>query len=368
MRFHFDEEQRQLKESARRFLSKHSDSLALRRFLDTQERIDGRLWRRITEELGWTALTVNPQFDGVGLGHVALAALMEEMGRRLVCVPYFSAVSLGIAAVSTLGSPEQKHRVLPGCASGKEMATLAWQAPDGQPDELGVTAQKTGDGYELSGQIRYILDGDLADHIVVLARLGAVTTGFLLGRDTPGLDMCSTQALDPTRQLASLDLQSVKVSWDARMPGDQDSINRVFDGARVAISAEMVGGAEQCLDMAVEYAKQRQQFGRAIGSFQAIKHMCADMLLAVESARSAVYFAAWVADNEPTELPEAAAIAKAYASDAYCQCAAANIQIHGGIGFTWEHDAHLYFKRAQASSMFLGDGAWHRERIADWVL
>lgn len=368
MRFDFDEEQVQLRQAARGFLEQHSGSPQVRAAMETSLGYDPAIWARTTRELGWTGLTIAPEYDGFGWGCVGLVGLMEEMGRVLFCTPYFSTVCLGANAISRAGSPAQRARWLPRVASGECTATLAWQAPGGAPEDLGVRAERRGEEFVLSGSARYVVDGHSADVLVVVAQFEGRPGLFLVPGEHPGVTREALPTLDLTRKLAQVDFDQARLSADRRLEGDARAIAQVFDVARVALAAELVGGAERCLEMAVEYAGQRHQFGRPIGSFQAVKHMCADMLVAVESARSATYYAAWTADHEPEALPEAAAIAKAYASEAYFRCAADNIQVHGGIGFTWEHDAHLYFKRAQAGGVFLGDADWHRARIADWIL
>lgn len=351
MRFAFDEGQLALKESARRFLAEQAGLPAARQAME--EGADEALWQRLSQELGWPALILPEEHGGFGMGYVELVALVEEMGAVLLCSPFFSTVCLAANAVMLCGSEEQQARWLPAIAEG---ATAALGLSEG------VSARPTEGGWHLSGVSAQVVDGGSAQHLFVVAtepdgsrRVFAVSEAARAPR----------RALDATRPMADLTLDVV-VSPTDRLP--KDALEAVLDRARIALAAEQVGGADACLSMAVEYAGVRRQFGRPIGSFQAIKHMCADMLLKVESARSACYHAGWVVDNAPDEIPLAAATAASYCGDAFFSCAGENIQIHGGIGFTWEHDAHLYFKRARTSRSLLGAPAAARERIAAALL
>ena len=341
----------------------------------TDRGYDPELWRAMADEMGWTALTIDEAYGGFGLGMVDLVALVEPMGRALVCSPFFSSICLGAAAIQCAGTEANKAELLPSLASGARTATLAMVEPNQRwrASDVAATLTPDGDGFRLDGTKRYVVDGHTADLIVVVARAPGTVGDD--GLSLVAVEGCRVQcelqnSLDATRKLATVKLEAVEVDRAAVLgtPGEAAApLRRTLDLAAIALAAEQVGGADQCLDMAVEYAKIRQQFGKPIGSFQAIKHKCADMLLLVESARSAAYYAAWAADHAPDELPSAASMAKAYCSDAYFHCAGENIQIHGGIGFTWEHDAHLYFKRARASATFLGDAADHRERLAQRI-
>jgi alkylation response protein AidB-like acyl-CoA dehydrogenase len=276
---------------------------------------------------------------------------MEEMGRVLLCAPFFSSVCLAGNALLSAGSEEQKREFLPAIAEGRTLATVAWTGPSGAPGAAGIaaTVRRQGDEFVLRGAWRFVLDGLGADLLVVAARR-AGSAGeegvslFALPSDTPGVDRCALPTMDPTRRLAEVTLRDVRVPASALM-GEEGEGWRPLG---------------QALDGAV-------QFGRPIGSFQAIKHKCADMMVAVESARSASYYAACVAADDAENLPVAASLAKAACSDAYFRCAAESIQIHGGVGFSWEYDVHLYFKRARSTEIFLGDPAYHRERVARHV-
>jgi alkylation response protein AidB-like acyl-CoA dehydrogenase len=375
--FAFTPEQEELRRTARRFLDQYSTSKRVRAAMATAEGFDPEVWQRIATDLGWPALIIPEQYGGAGLGFVELVALQEELGRALLCAPFFSSVCLATNAILIGGNEEQKDRALPDLASGKALATLAWIGPNGRPGAHAVeaTARRDGGDYLLSGLYPSVLDGHTAGSLVVAARTPASDGEnginlFLVSADTSGIERRPLATMDQTRKCAELRLNDVRVSSSALL-GEEGAgfrpLRRTLELACVALAAEQVGGAQRCLDTAVEYAKTRVQFGRPIGSFQAIKHKCADMLVEVESARSASYWAGWVAAHDPAELPIAAPLAKAYCSEAYFHCAAENIQIHGGIGFTWEHDAHLHFKRARAGEALLGNPSYHRELIAQRI-
>jgi alkylation response protein AidB-like acyl-CoA dehydrogenase len=326
------------------------------------------------EELGFTSLAIPEVYGGAGLGFVEIAAVSEEMGRALLCSPFFATVCLAASAVLAGGTEEQKRELLPGIAAGQTTAALALTPPSGRWDApgSGVTYVARGAGYELSGASSFVIDGHTAELVLVVARPASAPMDgepfiFVVPASTPGLERRVLTTMDMTRKQAELTLRQVQLPSSARL-GDvgngAQTLARTQDLGKVALAAEQVGGAQRCLDMSVDYAKTRVQFGRPIGSFQAIKHKLADMFVQVESARSASYYAAWAAAHSEDELPTAAATAKAYCSDAYFAVAAECIQIHGGVGFTWEHDAHLFFKRAKSSETLFGAAAFHRDIVA----
>jgi alkylation response protein AidB-like acyl-CoA dehydrogenase len=374
MNFAFTEEQEQLRETARSFLAAHSSSEAVRRAMQSEAGFDAETWKRIGSELGWTAILVPEAYGGLGLGWVEAAALLEVTGESLLCAPLFSTLALGTNALLAAGSEEQKREWLPPIADGRASLTLAFAEGPRDPagETIAATFRRDGEGFVLSGCKRSVLDGATADAIVVAARAegasGREGVELLLVRgDAPGLVRRSLPTLDATRRVADLELRDVRVSEDARLaaggPG-ATALAKILDRAAIALAAEQVGGAQRCLDLAVAYAKGRIQFGRPIGTFQAIQHQCADLLVQLESGRSAATYAACVAAENAPELPRAASLAKAWCSDAYFRCAADCLQIHGGVGFTWEYDVHLHLKRAKAGQAFLGSPSWHRERIA----
>jgi alkylation response protein AidB-like acyl-CoA dehydrogenase len=367
--FAFSEEQEELRRSVRRFLDDKSPISEVRRLMETTEGYDPAVWAQMGSQLGLQGLAVPEEHGGSGFTYVELIVVLEEMGRSLLCAPYFSTVALAANAILSSGDDGAKKELLPGVASGDTIATLAFTEDNGRWDEGGITtaASRAGDGWTLDGHKMFVLDGHVANLIVVAARTSAGLSLFAVEENAPGLTRTPLATMDQTRKQARLELSGTPGRLIGADGGASAALSRTLDLAAVALAAEQVGGAQRCLDMSVEYAKERVQFGRPIGSFQAIKHKCADMLLEVESAKSAAYYAGWAAAEASDELPVVASLAKAYCSDAYFHAAAENIQIHGGIGFTWEHDAHLYFKRAKSSELLLGDPTYHRELLAQRI-
>ncbi|MFA9411420.1 MAG: acyl-CoA dehydrogenase family protein [Deltaproteobacteria bacterium] len=374
MEFAFSQDQDELRRAARRFLEVASSEERVRAAMETEQGYDSATWQQLSEELAWTALTIPEEYGGLGMSYLDLHPLMEEMGRALLCSPFFSTICLGANALLLGGNGVQKERHLPGIAAGETTATLAYAEKNGQLDAAGIEAtySRSAAGYILRGTKSYVLDGHTADLLIVAARTenseGAEGVSlFLVPGDADGVKRAWLPTMDQTRRLASVELNDVVVPPDA-LVGEEGRgwalCERTLDLARIALAAEQVGAAEMCLDMSVEYAKVRKQFGRPIGSFQAIKHKCADMLMMIESARSAAFYASALAGQGERDLEEAASSAKAFCSDAFFHCAAENIQIHGGIGFTWEHAAHMYFKRAKAAEVLFGAPSFHRERVA----
>jgi alkylation response protein AidB-like acyl-CoA dehydrogenase len=375
MDFGFNEEQDLLRSTARKFFENECPSEMVRKLMDTPEGMTPTLWGKLGEQ-GWLGLIFPEPYDGMGLGLVDLVVLMEEMGRAVIPGPYFSAVLLGGLAILEAGSDAQKKEWLPAIASSQKRVTLAWMEPSAMLGAAGVTlpAVKKGATFTLSGTKLFVPDAHTADAIVVAAR----TTGksedgvslFLVPRGARGLEVNLLPTMDQTRKLCEVTLKDVAVGGDALLGAvgaGWTPLGRVLDRATVALCAEMCGGAQKVLDMTVEYAKIRQAFGRPIGSYQGVKHRAADMLVDVENSKSITYYAAWALDEGVAEGPLAASMAKAYVSDAYRRVSAAGIQLHGGIGFTWEHDLHLYFKRAKGSEFTFGDATYHRERVAQLV-
>jgi alkylation response protein AidB-like acyl-CoA dehydrogenase len=376
MNFGFNDEQELLRSTARKFFENECGSDTVRRLMETPEGISPDLWTKLAEQ-GWLGLVYPEAYDGMGLGLVDLVVLMEEMGRAVVPGPYFSAVLLGGLAIAEAGSEAQKKEWLPKIAAGDRRVALAWMEPSAQLGPAGVTltAVEKGGKYTLSGTKLFVHDAHTADALVVAARTrpGAGADGvslFLLPKGTKGLEVTLLPTMDQTRKLCEVALSDVTVGSDALLGAAGTGwapLARVLDRATVALCAEMCGGAQKVLDMTVEYAKIRQAFGRPIGSYQGVKHRAADMLVDVENSKSITYYAAWALDENAAEAPLAVSMAKAYVSDAYRRVAAAGIQLHGGIGFTWEHDLHLYFKRAKGSEFTFGDATHHRERVAQLV-
>ncbi|MFI5046377.1 MAG: acyl-CoA dehydrogenase family protein [Acidimicrobiia bacterium] len=370
----FSDEQDQLRDAVRRFLAAKSPSSEVRRLMDTDDGYDPAVWSQMAHELGLQSIHIPEEHGGQGFSFVELAIVLEEMGRVLLCAPYFSTVVLAAGAIMNAGTPEEQTTLLPGIASGETIATLAVTEPGGRWDATGIEtiARRAGDAYALDGTKMFVLDGSVADQIVVVARLEGTTGAdgisfFTVDGNAAGLTRTALSTMDQTRKQATLELSGV-LAAPLGTPGDGwPALTKTLDQAAAALANESVGGAQAVLEMSVEYAKERMQFGRPIGSFQAIKHKCADMLVEVESGKSAAYHAAWAAAEDADELPVAASLAKAYCSDAYFHAAAETIQIHGGIGFTWEHDAHLYFKRAKSSELLFGDATYHRGLLAERI-
>jgi alkylation response protein AidB-like acyl-CoA dehydrogenase len=367
--FAFSEEQEELRRTVRAFLDQKSPEAEVRRLMDTEQGYDEAVWRQMGEQMGLQGLIVPEEFGGSGYSYVELIVVLEEMGRSLLCAPYFSTVALAANALIHSGDDQAKKELLPGIASGETIATLAFTEPSGKWDEAGITtpATKSGDSWTINGTKMFVLDGHTADLIIVAARTGAGVSLFAVEGGASGLTRTPLSTMDQTRKQAKLEFSNTPARLIGTDGAGWNVLSTVLDLAAVALAAEQVGGAQRCLDMAVEYAKVRVQFGRPIGSFQAIKHKCADMLLEVESAKSAAYYAGWCAAEMNEELPSVASLAKAYCSEAYFHAAAENIQIHGGIGFTWEHPAHLYFKRAKSSELLFGDPTYHRELLAQRI-
>ena len=377
MNFGFNDEQELLRSTARKFFDNECTSETVRKLMDGPEGMTPDLWRKLAEQ-GWLGLIVPEEFGGMGLGIVDLVVLMEEMGRAVVPGPFFSTVLLGGLAILEAGSEAQKKAWLPRLASGEARAALAWMEPSADLGARGITLAATAKsgGYTLDGTKLFVQDAHTADLIVVAARTAGGKTPeegvtlFLVPKSASGLTVTLLPTMDQTRKLCEVTLTDVSAGAETVM-GQAGAgwapLARVLDRATVALCAEMCGGAQKVLDMTVEYAKIRQAFGRPIGSYQGVKHRAADMLVDVENSKSITYYAAWAMDEGVPEGPLAVSMAKAYVSDAYRRVAGAGIQLHGGIGFTWEHDLHLYFKRAKGSEFTFGDATYHRERVAQLV-
>jgi alkylation response protein AidB-like acyl-CoA dehydrogenase len=367
--FAFSEDQEELRRVVRQFLESKSPESAVREQMETEQGYDPAVWSQMADQLGLQGLVIPEEFGGSGYSFIELIVVLEEMGRALLAAPYFSSVVLAANTVIHSGDDAAKKELLPGIASGETIATLAFTEENGRWDEQGITATATkdGDGWSINGTKMFVLDGHTASLILVAARTDAGVSLFSVSGDASGLTRTPLSTMDQTRKQARLEFSNTPATLVGADGAGWSTLERVLDLAAVALAAEQVGGAQKCLEMAVQYAKDRVQFGRPIGSFQAIKHKCADMLLEVESAKSAAYYAGWCAAELNDELPSVASLAKAYCSEAYFHATAENIQIHGGIGFTWEHPAHLYFKRAKSSELLFGDPTYHRELLAQRI-
>ncbi|MGV3759672.1 MAG: acyl-CoA dehydrogenase family protein, partial [Actinomycetota bacterium] len=318
MNFAFSEEQEELRRITRQFLESKSPESEVRRLMDTEEGYDEKVWGQMANELGLQSLIIPEEFGGQGFTFVELTVVLEEMGRALLCAPYFSSCVLAANALIHSGDDAAKQAHLPGIASGETIATLAFTEPNGKWDENGIeaTATKDGDAYKLSGTKMFVLDGAQANLLIVAAKTDAGTSLFAVDPAGSGVTRTNLATMDQTRKQAKIELDGAAGTLIGTDGGGWATLERVLDLAAVALAAEQVGGAQKVLEEAVQYAKDRVQFGRPIGSFQAIKHKCADMLLEVESAKSAAYYAAWCASELNDELPSVASLAKAYCSEA----------------------------------------------------
>ena len=386
MEFAFTEEHLMIRDSAGRFLAQASDSHAVRAAMMRPDGHDPDVWQRIGQELFWPALMVPERFGGMGLGFVELAILMEQSGRFLLGSPLFATACMATPALLMGHNEALQTQWLEAIASGNTRATLAFASVAGlEADSVQAVAEPQGDGWTVSGHYAQVIDGACADVLIIAARApgshGAQGIRlFALPGTAPGVIATPLPTMDQTRRLARIDLHQVQVSAAQQLCGPDQGWAVLRDTlliAAIGLAAEQTGGAQQALDLTLAYIAERRQFKRTIASFQAIKHRCADMMLHVECARSAAYYAACVAQerlapdgdaNVAKELELAAATAKIHASEVFFLCAAESIQLHGGVGFTWEYDPHLYFKRARASEQLLGNPALHRERIAGHLL
>jgi alkylation response protein AidB-like acyl-CoA dehydrogenase len=368
--FAFTEDQDALRATVRRFCEERSPSAEVRRQMDTPEGFDADVYKQLAAELGLTGIHIAENEGGAGFTFVELTIVLEEMGRSLLCAPYFSSICLAANAIANAGTPEQRAALLPAIASGDLRAALAVTEPSGDWTLDGITLEANGG--KLTGTKTYVVDGHTADLLVVAAREGAKQGAkegggisfFTVPAESKGLTRTPLDTLDMTRKQAEIVFDNVDAAPMGESGQGAEALTKTLAQAAVCLAAESVGGSEKTMDMAVQYAKDRYQFGRPIGSFQAIKHKCADMLLRLESAKSAAYYAAWAATEDNEELAVAASLAKAYCTESYFTNSRENIQIHGGIGFTYEHDAHLYYRRAKSSELLFGDPTYHRELIA----
>lgn len=369
MNFSFTTEQEELRRYTRQWLDENCPMDAVRQLMATERGYDPRHWAALAE-MGWLGMAIPAEWGGAGFTFLELFVVLEEQGRSLFCAPFLSTVVMAAGVIEEAGDDRQKQELLSSIAGGDLIASVAFAEPNGRWEAEGITTDarpRPGGGWLLNGTKSFVLDGHVADLLVVAARTDLGVSLFLVPAGTDGVVTRRLETMDQTRKQAEITLDDVALGADALLGTEGAGwpvLERMMEKAVVALSAEQVGGAQACLEMAVSYAKVRKQFGRPIGSFQAIKHKCADVLAQVESARSAAYYAGWAVSEDNDERPMMSSLAKSYCSEAYFFSAAENIQIHGGIGFTWEHDAHLYFKRAKSSELLFGDPSFHREKIA----
>jgi alkylation response protein AidB-like acyl-CoA dehydrogenase len=365
MYFDLTDEQQAIKQTAHDFLASRFKSERLREIAASDTGFDESGWKEMAE-LGWAGLALPEEWGGQGLGIVDLAVLFEEMGYVCAPSPLLSNTIAGLA-LTFAGSDEQKERWLAPLAAGelRGAPALTDAGRPAEPNRFAMAAESGADGTVLNGEKTLVMDAASADFFLVSTADGH---RHVVESTADGVTVIPEESIDPTRRLSSVRLENVQVAAENTLPGTTEDYWPVFQRACVALAAESTGLAQRALDFSVEYAKDRQQFGRPIGAYQAVSHRLAQMLLETENSRSAVYGAAWAADAEPESLALAASMAKAYASDAGWRVPDAAIQVHGGIGFTWEHDLHFFLKRGRANAASFGDPKWHREQVADAVL
>ena len=374
MDFGFSEQQDLLRASARQFLERECPPDVVRRLSDAPQGYSADLWQKMAE-LGWMGLVLPETYGGSGLSFVDLTILMEEMGRVLLPAPFFSSVALGALTLLETGGDEQRQHMLPRLARGEAKVCVALLEADGRYDPRGISMRASirGNRATLNGIKLFVADAHVSDYVICVARTRrgrdpeSGLSLFVLDMTSPGIACTPLIGMDQTRRFCEVSFARVSVSLESMLGGRDTawpSLQRALDKATVALCAEMVGGAEKAMEMCVEYGKTRVQFGRQIGGFQAVKHKIADMKVWVENAKSVVYYAAWALDSDAPEASRAASMAKAYCSEMYTRVTADGIQVHGGVGFTWDHNMHLYFKRAKSSEVLLCNATWHRERTA----
>jgi len=358
MEFGLSESQQILKHTANKFFAGECPMAAVRRLMETPTAYDPELWAKLAGQ-GFTGIIFPEDCGGMGLGKVELVLLIEEAGYALLPGPLFSTVALAGAVIDAVASPELKKKYLSRISSGEARSTVA-MIEDGTPSWDPADLRMSAAGGKLTGVKLFVTDAAVADFIVVATKSGV----YAVDAKAPGLRISPMKAMDLTRRIYTVEFSNTP----AERLGDGDRLSQAFATAATALAAEMVGGMQRTLETTVAYAKTRKQFGKPIGIYQAVQHQCADMYLETESARSAAYYAAWALEEQAPDAAVAVAIAKMYASDASRTVGNRGIQVHGGMGFTWENDLHLYYRRAKASETMLGDAAFHRERIARLVI
>jgi alkylation response protein AidB-like acyl-CoA dehydrogenase len=373
--FGFSEEQEMLRDAAKRFLADNCSTKFVRQVMADGTAHDAGFWQKLVGQ-GWPGLLIPEQYGGANGTFLDMTVIIEEMGKALLPGPFFAAALLGAPTFIEGASDGLKKEFLPKMAEGKFIATVAVAEAAGRFDAGGIeiTASKKGSGYTLTGEKFFVPDAHVADAIVVAARTsgGSGEDGITLlcvPANEKGVTVTQLKTVDMTRRMCHVKFDNVRADVViGKENGGWTTLRRVLDIATAGLSAEMVGTAQKALDIAVDYAKTRVQFGKPIGSFQAVKHKCVDMMVSVENSRSLTYYACWTVDERVAEAATAVPMAKAYASDMAKNVTSEAIQVHGGIGFTWEHDMHLYHRRALAGEANLGNAPIHREVVAKSLL
>ena len=369
MHFGLSETQEAIRKSARQFFSAECPMDEVRRLAETDTAMDDAVWKKFAEQ-GWTGIIFPEAYNGFGLGLVEMAVAMEEMGRALIPGPFISTVLVAGTILDLTGTEEQKQKYLAGICRGESKATLALLEKSASWDvnALQLSASSaSGSGFVINGEKLFVADAAGADFLLVALRVQGEICILIVPADADGINTTLMPGIDLTRRLYSVSFTGVAVpaaNLLARGVKAVEAIEAAHDVACVGLVAEMAGGMQRLLDMTVEYAKTRKQFGKPIGTFQAVQHQCADILFLLEGTRSAAYYAAWALGENAPGARSAVSVAKAYASEGYREAGNRAIQVHGGMGFTWENDAHLFYRRAKGSEIAFGDAAFHRERIA----
>jgi len=367
--FALTEEQSTLQEVLRDLFDSKSPENAVRAQMSDPVAYDVALWRQMADQIGLQSLAIPEEFGGSGFSFIELGIALEEMGRALVVSPFFASCVMASQLLLALEDTAANKEYLPGLASGEVIATVALAEDSGSwlPDDVRTEAVDTSGHWELNGHKSFVFDGAAADLLLVVARTPDGVGVFAVDASAPGLTRAALHTMDQTRKQARIELDSTPARLIGSVSDAASALQTMLDHSAIALAAEALGGIGRVLDMAVDYAKVREQFGRPIGSFQAIKHKCASMLVDLESSRSAVYYALWAVSTGDAEVPQLASLVKSFCADTYLAACGENIQILGGIGFTWEHPAHLYLKRAKNIQLTLGTSDFHRQRLAELI-
>ena len=367
MHFGLSETQQTIKNTAREFFVKECPQAEVRRLIESDTAFNQALWDKMAEQ-GWTGTIFHEEYDGFGLGMVEMAVVLEEMGRSLVPSPFISTVLMAGSVLNRAGTEAQKRQHLSAICRGEARATLALleKSASWDPTAVQLQAAQSSGGVTLTGEKLFVTDAAVADLLLVAARRQGELIVAIVPKGAAGVTIVRTPGVDLTRPLYKVTFDKVAVAADQIIAGGKalDALTHALNVAGVGLAAEMVGGMQQLVDLTVTYAKTRAQFGKPIGTFQAVQHMCADMLVLLEGSRSAAYYAAWALSHDEADASVAVSVAKAYASEAYRDAGNKSIQVQGGMGFTWENDTHLFYRRAKASELAFGDASYHRERIA----
>jgi alkylation response protein AidB-like acyl-CoA dehydrogenase len=372
MQFGLTETQQTLKNTVRKFLAAECPISEVRKLMETDTAFDPSLWSKMAEQ-GWTGMILPEGYGGFGMGMVEMACALEEMGRALLPGPFFSTVLMAGSLLERTANANGNQKYVSAIATGEARAAVALleDSASWSPDSIELKATSSSGAYVLDGRKLFVWDAAVADFLICVARLNGELALLLIPANARGLRITDLPAMDFTRKLYEVAFDGVSVPRSnllAEGKPARAALDHMLNVATVGLVAEMTGGMQRLLEMTVEYAKTRKQFGRPIGQFQAVQHLCADMLVYTESSRSAAYYAAWAIQEGVPEASLAVSVAKAYASDAYREVGNRAIQVHGGMGFTWENDAHLFYRRAKASELAFGDATYHRERIAGLVI